>query len=74
MIKLSLMGVWGVLIPIFVSSRGVLVSFVGVWRECRWVKYRTNSDLQYAGGGTPAMLGHERLISIRNLASLVSDF
>ena len=33
-------------------------------------RYIINASLEYAGGGLPAMLGQERLISIRSLVSV----
>lgn len=68
----------GFLIPISVFvARGASLTFWsvggGVWQECRWVKYCSKAGLEYAGGGTPGMLGQERLISIKNLAFGVNN-
>ena len=35
-------------------------------------RYSANAPLEYAGGGLPAMLGQERLISMRSL--VFADF
>ncbi len=52
----------GVLMPISRGSAWFSVDFMASFNVRR---YSDSWSLEYAGGGLPLMLGHERLISIR---------